>query len=148
MSEILESVKANINGELHGNATLVSAPHRMAFLPKLFGNGLYLKGEGMVFDFMSGMSEQYTGGHWEFVKIPGGVGYMRPAAHGLYKLTNTMNGWDGEVSGDAAGIIMTLMALSHLSFSDRTDTCAENFHTLRDFMADHPEAREIYRAID
>ena len=56
------------------------------------------------------------------------------------------------MSGDAAGIIVSLFTFSHVSFALEDDPLgprvADSFHLLRDFAADHPEASLIYRAID
>ncbi|CAM3404692.1 antirestriction protein [Paracoccus aminovorans] len=58
------------------------------------------------------------------------------------------NGYGGEVSAGAAGIIATLFAFSHLSFSFDSDGLADGFARLYAYATDHPEAREILLAID
>jgi len=58
------------------------------------------------------------------------------------------NGFKGEVSADAAGIIACLMAFSHLSFQTGDDRIIEAFHNLREFVSTHREARLIFLAID
>lgn len=60
------------------------------------------------------------------------------------------NGFDGKLSPDAFGITACLYAFSELSFAgDRmARTCATQYHLLREYVAGHPEARSIYRAID
>jgi hypothetical protein len=122
---------------------------RMQFLPKLFGGRLMLAGEMTVYTLMSSFCEAYNGGHWDFVEVPG-AGYMRPSAPipGEYAMTCPGNWFEGTVSADAAGIIVTLMALSHLSFKDNTDRCAESFYALRNFATRHREAYLIFKAID
>ncbi|MFN4267059.1 MAG: antirestriction protein [Aquabacterium sp.] len=135
---------------LHGQAKLVPESRRLEFLPMLFGEQLMIIGEMTVFSLMSKFSPDYHGGLWDFVEVPNG-GYMRPSvSHDsrLYKFSCPDNWFEGEVSADAAGIIVTLIALSHMSFKDRTDRCADHFHALRDFVDGHPEASLIYRAID
>jgi hypothetical protein len=62
-----------------------------------------------------------------------------------------MNGYEGNLSADALGITVYLYAYSNLSFSDIRDfaeTCAEQFHLLRDYMLEHPEVQGILGAID
>ena len=54
----------------------------------------------------------------------------------------------GEVSAEAAGIIATLFALAHLSFRHEVDQLAEAYMRLYEFAGDHPEAGEIFKAID
>lgn len=144
----IENIPLAAYGELIPTARLIPERQRMGFLPKLFGNRLFMLGEGVVYHFMGDMCSADTGGLWAFVAIPDGTGYMRPKANGTYSMSCAGNQWEGDVSADAAGIIVTLMALSQMSFDDQTDTCAENFHALRDFVSGHPEAKHIYRAID
>lgn len=53
------------------------------------------------------------------------------------------------MSGEVAGIIATLYALSHLSFKyPSSDAIATGFHHLRDFALEHPQADVIFAAID
>ena len=52
------------------------------------------------------------------------------------------------VSAEAAGLIATLFALSHLSFRHESDQLAEAYLRLYAFAGDHPEASEIFKAID
>ncbi|MGR3440055.1 MAG: antirestriction protein [Paracoccus sp. (in: a-proteobacteria)] len=49
---------------------------------------------------------------------------------------------------DAAGIIATLFALSHLSFRFEDDRFSDAYARLYDHAAGHPEAGEIFQAID
>lgn len=60
----------------------------------------------------------------------------------------TTNGYESEVSADAAGIIATLFTLSHLSFKYESDLLPEGYGRLYAFASDHPEASEIFQAID
>jgi hypothetical protein len=49
------------------------------------------------------------------------------------------------------GIAACLYAYSHLSFGGDdafVETCAQQYHLLRDYMLEHPEARGILGAID
>ena len=61
------------------------------------------------------------------------------------------NGFEGTLSADAIGITACLYAYSHLSFTDSPDfaeKCAQQYHLLREFMLEHPEAKAILKAID
>jgi len=59
------------------------------------------------------------------------------------------NGHSGTVSGDAAGIIATLYALSQLAFRfEEATVLSDRFHQLREFALDHREAVAIFEAID
>ena len=55
------------------------------------------------------------------------------------------------MTADALGITACLYAYSHLSFSDRAgfpETCARQYHLLRDYALEHVEAKCILAAID
>lgn len=142
-----KQVEAQPSIVLHGAAQLVRDAKRMEFLPMLFGERLMMLGEMTVYAQMSNMCSQYLGGLWDFVLVPGG-GYMRPPMREHYDMYCPSNWFGGQVSADAAGIIVTLMALSHMSFKDQTDHCADRFYALRQFVDGHPEAVQIFRAID
>lgn len=130
------------------HATLVPEEQRLDMLPKLFGERLMIRGEQTVYNFMRAMCGAYRGGFWDYYELPNGAIYMVPtnAMHFDFKWEG--NGYEGRVSGHAAGIIVTLCALSAMSFHDSTDTCAENYHKLREVLALHPEGSQIYLATD
>jgi len=72
---------------------------------------------------------------------------MAPVLDGLYQVS-CMNGYEGSLSADGLGITLCLYAYSHMSFSDIRDfaeTCAEQFHLLRDYMLEHPEVQGYWR---
>lgn len=60
------------------------------------------------------------------------------------------NGFSGQISAEAFGIVVCLYAYSGLSFGGDTlaEICAEQYHLLRGFAIDHPEARSIMAATD
>lgn len=129
-------------------ATLVGESERLNILPKLFGERLMILGENAVYNQMSAMCSEYGGGFWNYYELPNGAYYMVPTGSEKYEMSWELNWFSGVVSADAAGLIVTLVALSQMSFRDRTDICAENFHKLRDLLDEHPEASLIFRAID
>ncbi len=59
-----------------------------------------------------------------------------------------MTGFQGEVSADAAGIIATPFAFSHLSFRYQSDQLCDGYSRLYAYATYHPEAAEIFQAID
>ena len=130
------------------NAALVPTSRRFEILPRLFGERFMIKGELTVYNFMSGMCSSYTGGFWDFYELPNGASYLVPTMAEHFDLSWHGNGFEGRVSADAAGIIVTLCALSAMSFHDETGTCADNFHLLSSALDRHPEAVQIFRAID
>ncbi|HAU3562013.1 TPA: antirestriction protein, partial [Legionella pneumophila] len=58
------------------------------------------------------------------------------------------NGYDGEVSADAAGIITTLCVLNQLCWKTKSDKTIQQYYLLRDYIEYHKEAADIYAAID
>ena len=121
----------------------------MAFLPRLFGPRLFLIGEHAVYGFMDQLSpSDYAGGLWDFYALEGEPLYLAPTSRPRFHLSWDGNGYEGEVSADAAGIIATLFAFSHLSFRHDAVELSEGFARLYAYAADHPEAREIFQAID
>ena len=121
----------------------------MAFLPRLFGPRLFLIGEHTVFGFMERLSPaDYNGGLWDFYALEGEPLYLAPTSRSRFHLSWDGNGYEGEVSADAAGIIATLFAFSHLSFSHDAEALTDGFARLYAYAAEHPEGREIFQAID
>ena len=131
------------------SAMPVPEDRRMGFLPRLFGARLLLVGEHTVFGFMEKLSPtDYTGGMWDFFELAGEPLYLAPTCKPRFHLAWDGNGYEGNVSADAAGIIATLFAFSHLSFRHDAPELPEGFARLYAHAADHPEAREIFQAID
>ena len=129
--------------------TLVPEARRMAFLPALFGPSVMLIGERAVYQFMSWLApDDYTGGLWHFHERGGQPLFMSPDADKLFRIFCETHGYIGEVSAEAAGIIATLFALSHLSFRHEAEQLSEAYMRLYEFAGDHPEAGEIFKAID
>jgi len=64
------------------------------------------------------------------------------------------NGFEGQMTADALGIVACLYTFSNLSFGDGTgagefaELCANHYHWLREFAMDHAEVRSILLAID
>jgi hypothetical protein len=129
--------------------TLVSEARRMAFLPALFSPPLMLIGERAVYQFMFWLApDDYTGGLWQFHEQNGQPLFLSPATNKRFRVFCETNGYVGDVSAEAAGIIATLFALSHLSFQQEADQLSEAYLRLYAFVGDHPEASEIFKAID
>lgn len=130
-------------------ATLVPEARRVAFLPALFSPPMMLIGESAVYQFMAWLApDDYKGGLWQFRERDGQPLFLSPATDKRFRLFCETNGYVGEVSAEAAGIIATLFALSHLSFQHSADQLSEAYLRLYAFAGDHPEAGEIFKAID
>jgi hypothetical protein len=106
--------------------------------------------EPAVYGLTENMSEDYSGGYWDFWELSNGGFYMSPSSQNKFKVS-CINDYAGEMSADALGITACLYAYSHLSFNGRNgfdEICAEHYHLLREFAFDHDESRGIFSAID
>lgn len=137
-------------------ASLVPEHQRTSFLPSLFGQGiLALKGEAQVYYALTRLCKAYDGGYWHFYQLPNGGAYMAPSVSAERLLLECL-GSQTEilVSLDAAGIIATIFALSHMSNDpehsvEQLEHLINRFYQLRQFALNHhPEAGLIYQAID
>ena len=129
-------------------AQRVEDSERLMTLPRHFGNRLLVL-EGTVYDFMRRFAPDYRGGFWNFYELSTGGFYMAPEHEGSFRFAIDSNGYEGEMSADAAGITVCLCAYSHLSFRYANDDLfGAHFHNLREFAIHHAEASEIFAAID
>jgi hypothetical protein len=129
--------------------TLTDA-QRAAHTHKLFGIRFPMYVESFVFDTAGSLSEAYNGGLWQFHSLSNGAFYMAPDQAGPLHVV-CENGFEGGMSADAFGITVCLYAYSHLSFSGNEEfaqTCAQQYHWLREYMAEHAEVAAILGATD
>ena len=127
-------------------AARVPEEKRLDCLPRHFGLHC-VHVEQAVFGWMARLAPAYVGGYWEFYELPNGGFYMAPQ-DGPFALSWEGNGFDGEVSADAAGVIACLMSYSHLSFQIADPRISEAFRLLLACVHRHPEGAAILRAID
>ncbi len=128
-------------------AQQVEDSDRMTALPRHFGQRL-LVFEGAVYEFMRRFAANYDGAYWQFYELSNGGFYMSPDG-GPFRISVDTNGYEGEMSADAAGITVCLFACSHLSFRYSEDNVfGGHFHLLREFAVEHAEASAIFAAID
>jgi hypothetical protein len=134
--------------EIAVTATRVAIQDRLNFLPRLFGKRHMLIVESTVYRFMGELSPEYHGAFWDFHTLSNDGGYLVPQGT-TYAIQSLNQMFDGRVSADAARIIATLYALSHLSFSlADSGLIADRFHQLRAYAMTHPEQQAIFRVID
>lgn len=110
--------------------------------------------ERSVFNYMRQHAIAYQGGFWDFYHLSNGGFYLQPPKG--YMLT-TPNGFMDEVTAQEAGIIVTLMMLSHFSFltdekglQEDCERISDYFHQLREyiFTLSAKSQSTIFRAID
>lgn len=128
-------------------ATILPEKSRMGFLPAFFGPDLMMCGEPLVYHWMSSLASSYNGGFWNYYTLSNGGFYMAPELDREYQVV-VANGFIGDLSADAAGIVATLYALCELANRTQADRITELYHLLRDFALDHPESGSIFAAID
>jgi hypothetical protein len=128
---------------------LVPDGQRMAVTERLFGIHFPLKLEPVIYGITDRMTEDYSGGYWDFHTLSNGGFYMAPSDVRVFRVTCD-NMFEGDLSADALGITACLYAYSHLSFSDGrfARVCARHYHRLREYMFEHPEVRAILGATD
>lgn len=65
-----------------------------------------------------------------------------------WRLFNPMNGNGAEMSAEAAGIAVCLIAYSHHACRTECDAMTEHYYRLRDYALLHQECQAIMRIID
>ncbi len=102
-----------------------------------------------MFGMAARLAAEYKGGYWDFYALSNGGFYMAPRSTGTFSISSA-NGFEGQMSADALGVTACLYAYSSLSFVDSAfaETCANQYHLLREYMFEHPEVRGILAATD
>ena len=129
---------------------LIQEADRVTHTAHLFGHHFPLHLEPLVYATAEHLSADYTGGYWEFYTLSNKAFYMAPSAEHRFHVI-AENGFNGDLSADALGITTCLYSYSYLSFSGIlgfADTCAQQYHQLREYALEHPEAGAILAAID
>ncbi|BBV78494.1 antirestriction protein [Klebsiella pneumoniae] len=105
--------------------------------------------EGDIFKLMEKMCEVYQGAFWEFSMLSNGGVFIWPnMLETSLRMFNPHNGNEAELSPEAAGIAVCLMAYSIWSFKTESEVLVEYFYQLRDYAIQHPEQAQIFRMID
>lgn len=120
---------------------------RMEFLPNAVGNQFF-RYEQLTFAFMDKACPAYDGGYWNFYSLSNGGFYMALNIDNRLKLQWPDNYFEDEMSADAAGIGVSLMAQNTLACKAPSQRIIEQYYALRDYAAQHEEAAMIYRFID
>jgi hypothetical protein len=127
---------------------------RLGFLSRFVTTRMSFQLESALYSLAESLTEgQYHGGLWEFYELSNGGFYMAPNIDKQFNVVVPGNFYEGTLSSDALGIVVTLMVLSRLSFEvgeALTEKFANCYHALREYMldSDHPEVIEMIRATD
>lgn len=139
-----------IQHRLVKKARLVPESQRQQQLPRLFGRSMLVV-EQKLYRWADRLLPEYKGSYWDMLRIDGGGFYMVPTSQERWKVFVEGNGYSGEVSADATGVILCLMLYSHLSFEAEgqlQQALSELYRHLYEYIDGHPEAAAIYEAID
>lgn len=133
--------------------TPVPDEQRIAFWPQHFGSiPQWIILEPAVFAWMERFCEHYSGGIWNFYTLANGGAFMAPDADEgddeKWVLFNPMNGNGAEMSAEAAGIAVFLIAYSHHACRTECDAMTGHYYHLRDYAINHAECNAIMRIID
>lgn len=158
MTDMTDMININNTLPLHPSsdelsATLVSDELRVDFWPQHFGNiPQWITLEPRIFAWMDRLCADYHGGIWQFYMLSNGGSFMAPEANEdtseKWSLFNSMNGNGAEMSAEAAGIAVCLIAYSHHACRTECDAMTEHYYRLRDYALRHAECNAIMRIID
>lgn len=129
-------------------AVRVPGDDMLPFLPTVVGNKHALQFEFRTYHRMSWLVDAYGGGQWHFFKLSNGGFYMVPAGSERVRVSVESNGFAGEMTSEAAGIVASLFSLNDLANETGLDLHIERYYQLRDFALDHAEVALILGAID
>jgi hypothetical protein len=135
-------------------ATRVPGAQRLAFLPAQFGARYIISGEAYFYHWARSLSVSYDGGQWEFYTLSNEGFFVAPRAPARLLVEVRGNGYRGEMSAEAFGVVVTLFVVGGLANSTvETDEAAcERFsnqhHALIEFARGHAEQEAIFAAID
>ncbi|WP_367299646.1 antirestriction protein [Hafnia alvei] len=150
-NDMLISVSPSATDNL--TATRVSDEQRPAFWPQHFGHiPQWIVLEPRIFSWMDRLCADYPGGIWNFYTLSNGGAFMAPEpdedSDETWTLFSSMNGNGAEMSTEAAGIAVCLIAYSHHACRTECDAMTEHYYRLRDYALSHPECNAIMRIID
>lgn len=132
--------------------TPVPDEQRIVFWPQHFGNiPQWITLEPHIFAWMERFCEGYPGGIWQFYTLSNGGAFMAPETDDYdekWMLFNNMNGNSAEMSADAAGVTVCLIAYSHHACRTECNAMTEHYYRLRDYALVHADCHAIMRIID
>lgn len=129
-------------------STRVPEQRRMGFLPRWLGRKHFLRGEQLVYAFAERLSVDYRGAYWHFYDCANGACFMAPKTERTFATSWSENNFSATLSAEAFGIVACLFALGYLANSTADEAIVNQYHALREFACDHPEAGKILAAID
>lgn len=126
---------------------LVLEKNRLNFLPKHVKRHV-IQFENIIYYLAQSMCHQYRGGYWDFYELSNGGFFLAPALEQPLEMFVDGNGFNGFVSSEALGVIVTLFSINGISWQQGDDYLIDKYYSLRDFALQHPEGDSILLAID
>lgn len=121
--------------------TFIAEKDRLNLLSDFFGYQLMIRGESLVYAHMGRLALAYNGGSWDFYTLSNGGFYMAPKAES-FEVTNELT--TVTLSGDAAGVAATMLAIDQLLSSGAgCDKLRSSYQALRDYASSHAQASLI-----
>lgn len=101
-----------------------------------------------IYRFMATLCHEYRGGYWDSYELSNGGFYSAPRASEEFFIRWHENSFEGDLTGDAAGIVACLLAYRQMG--ERTQEIRFDilFRRLQELACTHPESRLINQAID
>ena len=73
---------------------------------------------------------------------------MSLKSNARFYLSIASNGFEGEMTADAASLVVNMFAIGQLAHQHKTDCLIDLYHLLLTFVSEHTEASKILSAID
>jgi hypothetical protein len=90
----------------------------------------------------------YPGGPWDSYALSNGGFYTAPRVSEELYIRWHGNSFEGDLTGDAAGIVACLFAYRLMGERTQERRFDRLFRQLQEYSCEHPESRLILRAID
>lgn len=125
---------------------LVLQRNRLNFLPKHVKKH-FIQFENIIYYLAHSMCHQYTGGYWDFYELSNEGFFLAPESTQQFEIYVDGNGFNGIVSSEALGVILTLFSINGIT-REGDDYLIDKYYSLRDYALQHKERDLILLAID
>ncbi|MBN9230958.1 MAG: antirestriction protein [Legionella sp.] len=125
---------------------LVLEKNRLNFLPKHVKRH-FIQFENIIYYLAKSMCHQYNGGYCNFYNLSNDGFFLAPALKQQFEIFVDGNGFNGVVTSEALGVILTLFSINGI-IGQGDDYLIDKYYALRDFALQHEERDLILLAID
>lgn len=137
--------------EFELTVTQVPDEQRIGFWSQRFGTiTQWITLEPRIFARMERFCANYSGGIWSFYTLSNDGAFMALESDSdeIWRLFNSLNRNDADMSAEAAGIAVCLIEYSHHACLTECDAMTGHYYRLLNYALQHPESRAILRIID